>query len=138
MRTSADATGACTAAAALRLRLIARGSARLGLTLVMLFAAGVFGMEECAVAHAAQVEGEVLVKFRADTPPARIEEIHREIGGRVLQVWSGIGWQRIALPAGVSASAGVQAYRHYPEVEAAEPNYVHRIPPQTETQPRVP
>ncbi len=139
VRMNVVAARAKTAPAGPAVMLITRVSARLALSLVMLFAAGVCGMEGCAVAtEAAHVEGEVLVKFRADTPAARIEEIHREVGGRVLQIWPAIRWQRIALPTGVSASAGIREYRQYSEVEAAEPNYVQRIPPQAETQPRVP
>ncbi len=74
-------------------------------------------------------QGEVLVKFRAGVPAARKDEIHRAVGGRVLETWPQIGWQRVGLAEDIGVEQAIRQYRQYPEVENAEPNYLRGTQP---------
>jgi hypothetical protein len=89
------------------------------------------GMASCQTGppRADMAEGEILVKFRSGVPAARIEAIHRAIGGRVLESWPDIRWQRVAVGSGVSVPEAIREYRTYPEIENAEPNYTQRVQP---------
>jgi general secretion pathway protein D len=70
------------------------------------------------------VEGEVLVRFKADVEDARAREIIEERGGTVLRQYKGLGIYLIGLKKGQSVEEGVDVFGSLPEVEYAEPNYI--------------
>ena len=82
------------------------------------------------------VEGELLVKFHSGVSEARMVEVHRSLGNRLVESWPGIRWYRVLLKEGVTVPEGIQQYRRLPEVENAEPNFQIRLQPPRQVQPK--
>lgn len=78
------------------------------------------------------VEGELLVKFRADVSEERMAEIHRTLGNRVVESWPEIRWYRVLLKDGITVPEGIREYQSLKEVEDVEPNFKRYLglPPQ--------
>lgn len=73
------------------------------------------------------VQGEVLVKFRADVTREKIEGIRKEYGLSLVERIEGIGVYRFKIPAMQRVKDVVDALNEDPRIEYAEPNYVLRI-----------
>ncbi|MFN0067442.1 MAG: S8 family serine peptidase [Limisphaerales bacterium] len=74
------------------------------------------------------VRGEVLVKFAAPRPGPQPQAAGLLMPGvRVLQSLGGSGWQRVQLPPGMDAAAGLAWLRARPGIAAAEPNARYRL-----------
>jgi hypothetical protein len=69
------------------------------------------------------VEGQVLVRFRADVSRQDQERILREEGAWVEKALGGTGVLLVALPAGKSVPDAVRGFSRRSEVEYAEPNF---------------
>jgi thermitase len=79
-----------------------------------------------AQAPASNVEGEILVRFRPGVASIAAADVHRQNGGQVKQVLSGVGVHVVTVPRG-QEKALAAAYRRNPNVLFAEPNGVYRI-----------
>jgi len=69
--------------------------------------------------------GEAFVKFKAGTSVAQRSTGLERFGARALKEFDG-GWTLVALPPGMPVGAGLGFLLSLSEVEAAEPNQVHR------------
>jgi thermitase len=67
--------------------------------------------------------GRILVKFRAGAAAAERADVHRALGGRVLEEIAAIGVEVVSVPARAEL-ASVAAYARNPLVEYAEPDHV--------------
>jgi general secretion pathway protein D len=72
-------------------------------------------------------QGEVLVKFKADTSQARIAEILSGEGTSIISPLEPEGLYLIRLKEGEDVRNAVKKFIRYPEVEYAEPNYIIRM-----------
>ncbi len=70
------------------------------------------------------VPGQVLVKFHPGTPASEIARAHASLNSVILDEIPQIGVQIVGLPPGLSVNRAVGLYRHNPNVEFAEPDYV--------------
>jgi len=79
-----------------------------------------------AVGASAQdwVEGEVLVKFRAQTGEQKANEVADRFGARTLEKLGASGLTRLALDGSMSTKDAVRRYSQLPEVEYAQPNFI--------------
>jgi subtilisin family serine protease len=73
------------------------------------------------------VDGELLVKFKDGTISGRAITANRQIGARVVEEFSDLGWQRVRLPFGMSVETAVARYANQDGVEYAQPNYYYRL-----------
>lgn len=71
------------------------------------------------------VPGEVLVKFRSDTPPASVQAALSAQDVRAVGEVPALSVQRLTVPEGQELAV-ITALRHHPLVEYAEPNYIIR------------
>lgn len=71
------------------------------------------------------LEGEMLVKFRADVTAEQITRFNAEQGCAIAETISGLGIHRLRLPEGASVPEMVARYEASGLVEFAEPN--HRV-----------
>ena len=68
---------------------------------------------------------EILVRFRAHAPSAKIAALHATIGARQVKSWKCVdGLQLVRLPAGMSVKDALQVYRQSSDVLYAEPDYI--------------
>src|SRR5262249_34139076 len=67
--------------------------------------------------------GEVLVKFRAGAPAARVKSLTALVGGDVVRTFPKIGVQRLTITRGTVEQA-IATLKADPAVEFAEPNYI--------------
>ncbi|HSN89778.1 MAG TPA: hypothetical protein VLS93_01000, partial [Anaeromyxobacteraceae bacterium] len=75
--------------------------------------------------RASHSKGDLLVRFRGTVSSGSQAAVHRALGTRVLREFrSRPGLQHVALPPGMPAARGIQAFAARPEVEYAEPNYL--------------
>ncbi|MBI3995858.1 MAG: S8 family serine peptidase [Nitrospirae bacterium] len=72
------------------------------------------------------VPGEILVKFRAGTPPETVEHFAGRMKTAVKRKSALTGVQLLSLPTDLSVEEAVDAYQNHPDVLYAEPNYVRR------------
>ncbi len=56
------------------------------------------------------VEGELLVKFKSGTASLLAARANEEIGARVLEEFSDLGWQRVQLPKSLSVEQATARY----------------------------
>ena len=69
------------------------------------------------------VRGQILVKFKPDTPASVEAEVHETLGGTVKRVLPGIDVRVVAVPEGAELDK-VAAYSKHPHVLYAEPDYL--------------
>lgn len=69
------------------------------------------------------VPGEILVKFKDQTPPDRIADINRSRGASVLYKSKRAGFMKLKCPPGKTETELLDAYRGRPEVRYAQLNY---------------
>lgn len=74
-----------------------------------------------------RVAGELLVKYRAGASASAARQTDLRMGGRVLEKYAAIGWQRVKLPAGRSVDQAMAEYARSPYVESVQPNYHYRL-----------
>jgi uncharacterized MAPEG superfamily protein len=74
------------------------------------------------------VQGEVLVKFKADVTGEEIDGIRKAYGLFLVERIEGIGVYRFKIPPRQRVNDMVDALNEDPHVEYVEPNYVLRIP----------
>ncbi len=72
-------------------------------------------------------QGELLVKFREDTPEARATEIVSGEGASVIALLKPKGLYQIRLKTGQDVKEAAQIFGSYKEVEYAEPNYIMKM-----------
>jgi general secretion pathway protein D len=70
------------------------------------------------------VEGELLVRFRADVGDSRARELIEVMGGEVMKHYKGLGIYLVKLREGQSVEEGMGVFGSLPEVGYAEPNYI--------------
>lgn len=70
--------------------------------------------------------GEVLVKYKAGTSPAVMEQRHARWGARAMRAFKHPGIKHLRLPAGMSVEEAIQRMGADPAVEYVEPNYIWR------------
>jgi hypothetical protein len=70
--------------------------------------------------------GEVLIKYKQDTPPAVIEKRHTEWGVRTMRAFRHPRIKHLTLPPGMSVEDAIQLFSKDPGVEYVEPNYIWR------------
>nr|HMS43952.1 hypothetical protein [Pyrinomonadaceae bacterium] len=73
------------------------------------------------------VEGELLVKFKSGTASLFASRANEEIGARVLENFSDLGWQRVKLPENLSVEQAAARYSLLEDVEFAQPNYYYHL-----------
>ncbi len=73
------------------------------------------------------VQGEVLVKFKDDTPEDRIAEILSAEGASIIKELKPKGLYLIKLKGGQDVNDAVKIFVTYEEVEYAEPNYILKM-----------
>ncbi len=73
------------------------------------------------------VKDELLVKFKSQTSSQSIAKTEREIGSRLLEKFSDIGWQRVKLPKNLSVEDAIKSYKTFAEIESAQPNYFYQL-----------
>lgn len=76
------------------------------------------------------VPNQVLVVFQANTTQAKIDEINKSIGTKVIAVMMSRIYL-VELPKDLSVETAIKNYKQFPEVESVEPNYV--VKPKTKT-----
>ena len=77
------------------------------------------------------VPGEILVKFKAQTPENEISALNSKHGTSVLYTSPAGGFKRLQIPKGRTAEQMVEIYKKNPNVEYAELNYIaqaHMVP----------
>ncbi len=93
----------------------------------------IFLISVAAVSGAAQfsqkayVEGELLIKFKDGAASSSAARANGEIGARVLERFTDLKWQRVALPKGISVEGAIARYSSLPEVEFAQPNFYYYL-----------
>lgn len=70
--------------------------------------------------------GEILVKFKEDVQKQRIEDIIMHEGASIIKHLKGIDVYHLKLKEGQSVRQAIDIFSTYPEVQYAEPNYLHR------------
>jgi len=70
------------------------------------------------------VEGEVLIRLRPGTAPARAEALRAATGAERVESFARLGIERWALPPGPGVEAAVHILSLNPNVEYAEPNFL--------------
>jgi subtilisin family serine protease len=84
------------------------------------------------------VPGEVLIKFKQETPPSTMQALHSSLGVKEAKHIQPLNISRIKLPPDISVEAAIDYYKGDPNVEYAEPNYIirfmARIPDDTDFQ----
>jgi hypothetical protein len=80
-------------------------------------------------------EGELLIKFKNETARKELDAVHKQLGVSVKKEFSEIRWQHVELPQGLSVAGAVEVYRHNPNVELVQPNFIYRLS-QTPNDPR--
>jgi len=94
------------------------------LLVVVLLAAGiVFGQDSSR----AFVPGELLVKFKDGTASEAARTSHRLTGASIKEEFPTIGWQRSALPKGLSVERAINKYGSFDGVENVQPNYYYHL-----------
>ena len=73
------------------------------------------------------VEGELLVKFKSGTASLSAARANEEIGARVLEEFSDLGWQRVQLPKNLSVEQATARYSLIDDVAIAQPNYYYHL-----------
>jgi subtilisin family serine protease len=68
--------------------------------------------------------GELLVKFRTDSPNPR-EKLAR-VGLETIGSFSALGWQHVRLPQGMTVEEGIARYRSLSGLERVQPNFIYR------------
>lgn len=86
-------------------------------------------VEEANNSNPGYIEGQLLVKYKRNTPSQRIQEINELMGVRVLKVIAGIQVYQLQIPQGTTVPEMIKRYVAFPEVEYAEPNYQVQIAP---------
>jgi subtilisin family serine protease len=73
------------------------------------------------------VDGELLIKFRHDSPEAAAASAAQvaDSGARTVRDFAAIGWRQISLPAGLSVAEGLLRFKNLPGVELVQPNFVY-------------
>jgi subtilisin family serine protease len=72
-------------------------------------------------------DGELLVKYKDGTISPTASRTNDEMGARVLEEFSDLKWQRVALPANLSVEAAMARYAAMPGVEYAQPNFYYHL-----------
>jgi general secretion pathway protein D len=72
-------------------------------------------------------KGELLIKFKEDTPEERMLEILSIEGATVISELGPEGLYHIKLKRGQEVKEAIEVFNNYKEVEYAEPNYIRRI-----------
>jgi general secretion pathway protein D len=72
-------------------------------------------------------QGELLIKFRADTPESRADEIISAEGASVITPLKPKGLYHIRLKTGQDVKGAAKIFGGYREVEYAEPNYIMKM-----------
>lgn len=86
----------------------------------------------CNIAVGAQdktenyVAGEILVKIEPGSADRSSEKI-AERGGRVVEYFPAVGWQRVIVPKGVSVTEAVEQFKKVDGVIAAQPNFYYHL-----------
>lgn len=73
------------------------------------------------------VPGELLVKFKDGTASEAARTSHQLTGASIVEEFPTIGWQRIKLPAGLSAERAMTKYARIAGVEHVQPNYYYSL-----------
>lgn len=74
------------------------------------------------------VKDELLVKYKNSTATtAAARSVNAQIGAHVLEEFSGLGWQRVKVPAYLSLEQARLAYEKSPEVESVQPNFYYHL-----------
>jgi thermitase len=72
-------------------------------------------------------DGELLVKFKNGTVSDAARAANSQMGARVVEEFSDLGWQRVKLPAGLSVETAVARYENLSDVEYVQPNYYYHL-----------
>jgi hypothetical protein len=72
-------------------------------------------------------EGELLVKFKAETPKDVESALHGKLGSEVIKEFHTIKVQHVRLKKRLSVEEAVRLYQADPNVEYAEPNHIVEI-----------
>jgi general secretion pathway protein D len=72
-------------------------------------------------------QGELLIKFKEDTPEERISEILSIEGAAIISELGPKGLYHIKLKEGQEVKEAIEIFSKYKEVDYAEPNYIRRI-----------
>ncbi|MGQ9631975.1 MAG: S8 family serine peptidase [bacterium] len=73
------------------------------------------------------VEGEILVKFKADASPMKISSVHATLGGSVVSTIPEIDFQVVKIPPDKTIPEMLALYGADPSVEYAQPNFIYHI-----------
>lgn len=73
------------------------------------------------------VPGELLVKFKQETPRSKIKALHSSLGVKEAKHIKPLRIRRIKLPSDISVEAAINHYKGDPNVVYAEPNYIIRF-----------
>lgn len=73
------------------------------------------------------VPGELLVRFRQETPQSTVKALHSSLGVTEAKHIKPLRIRRVKLPAGISVQAAIDHYKKDPNVDYAEPNYIIRF-----------
>ena len=93
---------------------------------LLLFAAAPNGQQPAAPGPS-RVEGEILVKFRRDTPASRRELRLSSVGGRRIRRFAAIDLDHVRIPNGLGVDEAISALRASGDVVSAQPNFVRHI-----------
>jgi len=73
-------------------------------------------------------DGELLVKFRADSVAAATLKVHQKIGASVIRRYTLVtNLDHVQLPQGLAVTDAITRYMSDPNVQYAEPNYLRRV-----------
>lgn len=91
---------------------------------VLCLFSGGFAPRSEAVNSSDYVSGEVLVKFRRGTQ--KRSQILSRVRAQSVKEFSAVGWEQLRIPAETDLSVALATLRQFPEVEAAQPNFIYR------------
>jgi subtilisin family serine protease len=73
------------------------------------------------------IAGELLIKFKNETSRGELTTFHNRLGASIKKEFSSIRWQHIQLPPGLTAENAIEVYKHNPNVELVQPNFIYRL-----------
>ncbi|MFA5910390.1 MAG: S8 family serine peptidase [Vicinamibacterales bacterium] len=93
---------------------------------LLLFAAAPSGQQPASPGPSS-VDGEILVRFRSDTPAARRDSRLTAVGGRRIRRFEAIDLDHVRIPGGRGVDEAISALRASGDVVSAQPNFVRHI-----------
>ncbi len=71
--------------------------------------------------------GELLVKYKNGTASKAALELSGRTGGKVVEEFADLQWQRVKIPAGLSLNEAAKLYKSNREVETVQPNFYYHL-----------